>query len=161
MARSILDLISQGGPVISFIREALSLGGLTPTGILRELRASGLSIATQTFYQVVSYLKRQPGGGGSYLNQLGGDELPDPRQLNLTQSDRDTNYTILIQVTGTDPDTGELDTQYVTVISNRLLSKNQAIGVAGQMFAQNEERYSVSFGAAVVVDYRQNRAGLR
>lgn len=158
---ALLAFLDLNNPVVQFIRDATLTTNLRPTAILTALRASGLSIRTQTFYQVASVLRRQLSTSINYVQRLGLNELPNPPLLEKTLTDRDTNYTYLIQGHGIDEETGDVVPQYVTVISNRLLTKREATDAATFMILNNE-KYGISeLTSLQVVDIRQNRAGLR
>lgn len=148
-------------PVVQFIREATLTTNLRPTAILTALRASGLNIRTQTFYQVSSALRRELSTSKNYVQRLGLNELPNPPLLEKTLTDRDTNYTYLIQGQGIDEETGDIVPQYVTVISNRLLTKREATNTATMMLLGNDKYNLSELVSLQVVDIRQNRAGLR
>jgi len=154
-------LIDLNNPVIQFIRQATLTSNLRPTAILTALRESGLTIRTQTFYQLSSMLRRQLSTSINYVQRLGLNELPNPSNLEKTLTDRDTNYTYLVEGYGIDEDTGDTIPQYVTVISNRLLTKVQVTDTATMMLLGNEKYGLASLTSLNVIDIRQNRAGLR
>lgn len=162
MAFDPIAYVLAGGPIVSFIREASAITNLTPTAILRQLRASGLSIGTQAFYQVARYIRSEMRTGQAYVKNLEDDTLPDPSRLPRTATDRATNYVYTIQFTGKSFETGELDTQYVTLVSNRLLTKNQAISTVYDVYQplQGVSTESISWDIGTVTNIQQNRAGL-
>jgi len=154
-------LIAANNPIVQFIRQATLTTTLRPTAILMALRESGLSIRTQTFYQLSSSLRRQLSTSINYVQRLGLNELPNPSNLEKTLTDRDTNYTYLVEGQGIDEETGDVVFNHVTVISNRLLTKAQVTDTATMMLLGNEKYGLSSLTALNVIDIRQNRAGLR
>jgi len=63
-------------------------------------------------------------------------------------------------VTGKNVDTGELEVQDITVISQTLLTKDEAIQQTFEYFLDPEAQYEIEFGTAEVIDIQVNLAGV-
>lgn len=123
MAANFLDLISGNGEAVMFIKSLIETSR-SANSILSELRVNGLSIATNTGYQIINYLRAQP--TQAYTQQLSDEALPNIQRIptSLTQTIR--NYAYTYRFEGTSRLTGEKMTRYITISSNDLLTKQQA-----------------------------------
>lgn len=156
---NILDLIKGEGQAINFIRSAASIGkGATET--LAALREAGLGIRTQTFYEAFNYFLGPVDTGRKYISNVTLNAYPTIDRLpkSLTRTLR--NFTYVTVVRGFDVNTGEVVEKNVTVSTNTLLTKQQAIDAAVGMVEGASERYGIEGAGAQVTDVFQNSGGL-
>jgi len=155
-----LDLIKGEGQVIGYIKEAIE-AGKKATETLESLRASGLGIRSQTFYQVYNYFTGPVAEAKSYISNVNLNSLPSIARLPLSATKQLRNFSYHAQVEVVDSFTGEKSTKHLTVSTNNLLTKQQAIDeIANRVEGNEGGRYPYDFSGAQITDVFANSAGL-
>lgn len=98
---------------------------LSANEIIRQVRAAGFKVRRQAALKVIGQLKQQV-TFRAYVQQLGPNALPVNRYLSMSTYARPTRYQYFVQLDGVDANTGETRTQFVTVVSDRRMSKSEA-----------------------------------
>jgi len=161
MARTIFDLLPGEGLLVGLTKQLSKDPSLSGRSILRSLRLRGLGIRTATFYQLLSYFRNEQTTGASYVADLGLSEQPIAERLARSLTNTLRNYTYQIEVFGRDEETGQPSIRNLTISTNRLLSKQQAIQAAGKMWVldPNENYQGQTFEGATVVSILRNSGG--
>lgn len=146
--------------VYDIITNLVNTTTLSGASILESLRTAGVQIRTQTFYDLLNYTKGAGLSGRNYVGTLGPNTLPLPSRLAKTPTPRKNNYYYYVTVTGENEETGELDVQDVTVISQTLLNKQQVLDKVFGFFVDPEAEYEIKFGTAEVTDIQVNSGGV-
>lgn len=100
----------------------------------------GLGIRTQTFYQFWTPLRQihsQVGRG--VLVRLG--DIPGAGTMTRTPFEQVRRYNYIVDITGTDLETGLVDTRKITIASDVLMSKGRIQAEAVDVVLTDRERY--------------------
>ncbi len=99
---------------------------LSANEILRRVNAAGMAVRRKTGLEIIRRLQAQE-LVKPYIKSVNLNKLFNPHRLARTMSDTPRNFTYVINLTGTHPDTGEHVTSHFTVSSNDMLTKQEAI----------------------------------
>lgn len=156
---SIQDLIDANGEVVMFIKSLINTPA-SAASILNSLRAGGLGIRTQTGYQLINYLRETLVPASSYIQTLGADKLPNVNKLATSVTNQLRNFAYVVKFTGKNTITGETTDNYITVSTNALLSKQQAIDTATAYAEGSGQSGNFEVDTAEVATVTVNRAGI-
>lgn len=126
-----LDIIKGEGPAIAFIRSLVETES-TASEILSKLSEEGLGIRRATGLQVINYLRGTVQPTRKYISSLTLNALPNVLRLpkNPLNQKKLLNYNVLLR--GFSTLTGQLEEKRLTIASNTVLTKQQALDVAVQ-----------------------------
>ena len=159
MALNISQLKLSFGEAFTFLQEAYEAGkGFTES--LNALRAGGLGIAEANARTIYDYLSGPLYESNKYISNLGLESLPTIGKLapSITPTLRNFSYTV--KFNGTTTATNERAEQYITVSTNTLLTKQEAIDTAAA-YMSNADIYGLDeLDEGEVVDVLQNSEGL-
>jgi len=159
MALNLSQLKSEFGEAFTFLEEAYELGkGFTEA--LGALRAGGLGIAESHARTIYDYLSGPLYESNKYVSSLGLEVLPTISSLAPSITTILRNFSYTVKFNGVTTATGEQATQYVTISTNTLLTKQEAIDI-GAAYMSNSEIYGLEeLNSGDVVDILQNSEGL-
>jgi hypothetical protein len=154
-----LEILGFTEDILAFVVEKLN-EGLSGSAILRGLQEIGEGIRRQNFFQGLSYLAKEAVEPRKYISALTLNAYPTITRLPQSLSKQLRNFSYRTVVSGFDVMTGELKTLNISVSSNTLLTKQQALDIAGAMAEQQGGRYGLESAAGTVTDIFQNSGGL-
>lgn len=132
----------------SFLRP-LALSGLSMAAIHRHLVSAGIEIGLGSVRAAVKAINMEY-QSKPYLDRLGRDRLPNPDRLQVSKSKILRRYSYNIVVTGVHAQTGEVISQYVTVSTHDLITKNRAIDMAKALLLADPSKYPINITHASV-----------
>lgn len=109
---------------------------LSANEIIRQVRTAGFHLNRKNALAVIAGFRRQI-AGHEYTQGVSAGYLPRASLLPLATTRQSSKYYITVSVTGSLQVTGQPFTQFVTVGSNRLLTKGQATSIAESMVMGN------------------------
>ncbi|MDR5730668.1 MAG: hypothetical protein RB191_24930 [Terriglobia bacterium] len=154
-----LDIIKGEGLAVQLIRSLIDQD-IPGSLILKQVRDAGLGIRTQTGYQVINYLRDVVTPSRAYISYLGLNNLPNVNRLPQSLTKQLRNFAYNVQLRGFNNIDGQLTTKNVTISSNLLLTKQEAIDAAVNMAAGDSKSGGVTGSSGKVVSVFQNSAGL-
>lgn len=154
-----LDLISSEAPIVSFIRGLINTPA-SARAILSQARSAGHSIGNATGLQVINYLRSEVQSPLSYVQNLANDKLPNLNNIGKSLTKQLRNFAYVVELNGVDALTGEGTTRHVTVSTNKLLTKQEAIDFAVNIVEDQPQGYNIVEFDSDVVNINQNAAGL-
>lgn len=113
---------------LPFIESGVA-SGFSANKILSLLTAGGMGVNRQLGLQVIKALS-QPFGAPTQTLGTGGPEYPSPGLFRVAPYPTSKNYTYVFQVVGVNPITGQTEVQYVNVVSDTLLTIDDATDLA-------------------------------
>lgn len=142
-ARVLLDLLTPAARLALPYVSSMVESGLSANAIGRALTEAGLGIRRTDLLELVRGL-REVEITRPYVSSLRADFLPNPSRLaeSVTTLLRSFSYTV--QVEGTHLETGELFTKNITVSTDDLLTKEQAVNAALEIADTALDRYGFS-----------------
>ena len=135
--------MARGGelPNRAFIQEALR-EGRSATAALSAYRASGGRVRTQSFYRAWGEAERALGrSGAEAAANLGA--RPGAGNIEEVRTTHARGYGHVVQVVGVNPKTGEAATTTVTIRSDTLLERREAVAMAVGRVEEDQERYEL------------------
>lgn len=154
-----LDLIKGEGLAVTFIRSLVNTTA-SAGSILRELSNAGIGIRRQTGLQVISYLRNTVAPATDYIKFVNLNSYPTISRLPQSLTKQLRNFAYNTVLTGINTLTGELSTRNITVSSNQLLTKQQALDTAAAMAESENQSGGLEGASGSVVSIFQNSAGL-
>lgn len=154
-----LDIIKGEGPAIAFIRSAIETAK-SATEILEDLSKSGIGIRRQTGLQVIKYLRDEVVPVRKYIDNLGLSKLPTIDRLPKSITTQLRNFAYHTVMEGFSTLTGEKTTRNITVSSNQLLTKEQALDYAVSIAESENQSGGLDGATGRVTDVFQNSGGL-
>lgn len=154
-----LELIHGEGAAVQIIKSLIETD-LPGSKIIEHVRAHGYGIRTQTAYEVIKHLREVVKPAEEYIKHLGLNNLPNIARLPLSVTKQLRNFAYRVELQGFSKATGELDRQSITVSSNQILTKQQAIDAAVSMAENSGASYGVTGASGSVAGVYQNSAGL-
>lgn len=154
-----LDLIKGEGPAVTFIKSLVNTDR-SAASILSALRDNGLGIRTQTGYQVINYLRDTFLPSQEYIKSTPADQILNIARIPKSVTKLLRNFSYQLSFTGISRLTGETLTNYLTVSSNQLLTKQQAIDAAYGMLSNAEFYEALDNGELNVDEVIQNNDGI-
>lgn len=151
------------GKLSSIVLGAIERGvkaGQSGESILTGLKEIGEGIRRADFYAAVNAVKGLETTSRPYISSLTMNAYPNISRIPKSLTKMLANFSYKVELTGFDKATGELKTTYVNVITQRVLTKQQAIDQAVNYTETNSERYPIEGASGKVVDVFQNAAGL-
>ena len=132
----------------------LAAEGFSGAGALRQLRESGYTFGDQAFYQAWGqsladvYRSDLEAGGGLEQLPTFGEMGPAPVQLSA-------QYLQKVVLSMVDQETGAAITRIVSISTDELMTRQDAIDFALDMFQQHADRYGVDLtgGTYVATQY--------
>jgi hypothetical protein len=154
-----LDLIKGEGLAVQFIKSLVSTPA-SAASILTQLRSAGLGIRTQTGYQVINYLRSNVLPSQTYLQNLANNVLPNVGKLSQSVTTQLRNYSYKVTIKGISALSGEPVQQFVTISTNSLLTKQEAMSAVENMVSNAEYYDGIDSPEIEVTDIGVNSAGL-
>lgn len=151
------------GKLSSIVLGAIERGvkaGQSGESILNGLKEIGEGIRRTDFFAAVNAVKGLETTSRPYIKSLTLNATPNIARIPKSLTKMLTNFSYKVELTGFDPDTEELNTIFVNVISQKVLTKQQAIDQAVEYTESNPERYAIEGASGKVTDIFQNVAGL-
>lgn len=137
------------------ILEALAAEGRTGSDALQTIREAGFTYADSAFWsdwgRALATSYQADLEAGSSLTAL-----PTFGEMSAAATDLSATFLQKVLLAMRDQETGELITQVVSISTDQLMSRADAIAYAQDMFAQNADRYGVTIegGSYAVTQYR-------
>lgn len=103
--------------------------GFSANKILGLLTDAGMGVNRSLGLKVISALKT-PYGAPPVVFAGAGPEYPNPGLFRVAPYPTSNNYTYVFQVIGVNPITGETEVQHINVVSNTLLTIDDATSMA-------------------------------
>ena len=158
MATNFLSLLPGEGLAVRTIRTLISLN--TPADqILTRVQNLGLAIRPNVGQQVLTYLSNNYALNKSYVNNLASDVFPDINRIGLSLGKQLKQFSYTVQVTGIDRYSNQPRTQHIQVISDQLLTKQQAIDTAVDMGLQDTTSGNLNEAEGEVTNITQSSTG--
>lgn len=132
----LFELLAGEFGIISFVRENLALD-VAASDILAKAAEEFTTIPASKVSNIINYFQTQLPAALNYVTSLNRDELPDINQLLPPTTNQLLNFSYVVQVNGLLPGTSQTLPQFVTVISNSLLTKRAAAQIAFSKVASN------------------------
>lgn len=156
---NILDILKSENPAVQLI-QSLVTSTLPASTILQQVRDNGLGIRTQTAYQVINYLRDVTIPSRSYISSVNLNAYPTISRLPLSLTKQLRNFAYEVKLTGFSNLSGQLQDKYITISTNQLLTKQQAIDAATGLAATTTQSGSLNGASGQVTGVTQNIAGL-
>lgn len=125
------------GGIIRGVRE-----GLSARAIGSSLRAGGMSFSNDFLFSAVREV-RKLSNAGSLVAALGDNQRPDPAKLPFALTETRRRYSFLVEVEGTNSQTGAVTRQHVTVSTDRLLTRGEMEAAAIDAVESAPDRYGL------------------
>lgn len=113
---------------LPFIQSGVT-AGFSANKILDLLQVSGLGVNRSSGLKIIKALQT-PYGAPPTITKGTPTDFPDPGIFRVAPFPTSHNYTYVFQITGVNPVTGETEVQYVNVVSNELLTIDDATDLA-------------------------------
>lgn len=140
----LFELLAGQFGVINFVKSALSVETLAED-IVAQAVSKFTGVSEEKVNQIIEFFQVQQPAAQSYLENLGRTELPDVRQLLPPVTNQLSNFSYVVQVNGLLPSTSRTVPQFVTVISDSLLTKRAAAQIAfSRVQANTSASYDIS-----------------
>lgn len=153
------DLLKGEGAAIPFIVRGVG-EGMSSEDILNDLDQGGIFIRPEIAGKMIDYLQGAVLTGDAYTKQLQMNSLPNVLRLPLTLTDRVKNFFYFTQVEGFNRSTGALEKRDITIASDTLLTKQQALDKASEYAMGVEDSGGLTGAAGKVLSIKQNSAGI-
>ena len=156
---ALFDFLFGEGQALAYIIEGVEKG-LGLEEIKSALDLGGIFTRANIVEQVYGYLQNAVLPAKQYVKQLQLNNLPNIARipLSLTPQIRNFAYTVLVQ--GISASTGEIIERQITISTNQLLTKQQAIDLADELSQGETKSGGLESGAGEVTSISQNSAGL-
>lgn len=156
---NILNILKGSGSAIQLLK-SLVKPGMTASDLLDQVNAAGYNLLPSTGNLVINYLTRAVIPANANLKDLQGNVLPNLASIpqGLTKSLR--NFSYLVKVTGQSQFGGHFEDRYISISTNSLITKEQAIDAANSMAQENTKSGGINGASGEVQSISQNPAGL-
>lgn len=155
----LFDFLYGEGQALAFISKGVALGQSLEE-VSTELAKGGLLITAPKVEQVYNYLNNVVLPSQQYVKQLQLNAQPNLIRLPLSLTPTLRNFSYHLQLDGVDIHTGVQVTKYMTISTNTLLSKQQAIDIGGELATDDTESGGLVAANISVIHISQNSAGL-
>jgi hypothetical protein len=156
---ALFDFLYGEGEAVSFIK-AFIAGGAEPPEILAALDNLGLTIRKELAQNVIDYLGKTILPDTQYIKQLQNYALPNITRIPVNVSRQARNFNYNVTFTGFKTGAQNISTSGVTVSTNVLLTKQQAMDIAASMVEGQFKSGDFETASPVSVTITQNPAGL-
>lgn len=155
----LFDFLFGEGQALGYIKKGLA-EGLGSEEIISALQAGGVSIRPELATNVIEYLGKTILPDLDYIKRLQYFATPNLARIPLSLTKTLRNFSYQVSVQGFNTSTGELQTKQISVSSNVLLTKQQALDIAGEFATSETPSGGLESAAATVTGITQNPAGL-
>jgi hypothetical protein len=148
LVTDLLEFFGEEKSTVAYIQKGLELG-LSANKIQEALGIAGLGIRRTKLLDIV----RQITGiqsTRSYVKSLGNNYLPDPTRLKAAVLPISKNYSYLVEIRGIDNTTDEESIQHISIVTDSLISKQEAINTAYYYLDSQPDIYSLTPKSASV-----------
>lgn len=159
MAANFLSLIKGEGLAVQAIKSLVSQN-VPGSQILQQVADMGLTIRPNVGTQIINYLVESYLPAGEYIEALDLDSYPQLNKLPFSVTNMLRNFAYTVEINGTDQFDGGQISKNITISSNQLLTKQQAITAAENISAGDTKSGNVVDGEGTIVSITQNNAGL-
>lgn len=156
---NILSLLPGEWTAFSFI-SSLAKEDISSSEILARVAANGLTIRQNTGLNIINYLRNNTIPATKYLNSLNMNVLPSIARIPQSITTQLRNFAYTVSINGVSQFTGEQLEKFITVSTNSLLSKQQALDTALTMASNATQSGGLIPDSGSVVSIQQNSAGL-
>jgi len=147
------------GQALAYIIEAVGKGlGLEET--ISAISSGGLSIASSKVEQVYNYLQNVVRPADEYIKYLQQFNYPNITRIPVAATKLLRNFSYQGQVQGISKLTGEIETRYMSLSTNALLTKQQAADIMGERAEGETGSGGLESAAVDITGIRQNPGGL-
>lgn len=129
--------------------ESMVQGGVGSTEIYNTLVQAGLGKRKQTVLQTIRQV-RNIQSKRSYVNSLGLDYLPNPERFARAIFPQSKKYAYIVRLEGVNEDTEKPDNQYISIVSDKVITKREAIQTALHYIENPGAQYNFTPKNAVV-----------
>jgi len=156
---NVLGILKGSGSAIQLIK-SLMTAGVPAEDVLSQVRAAGYDIIPSTANLAINYLKNAVLPANQLVASLDADVLPNLASIPLSLTKSLRNFSYLVKLTGNSMYGGQLEDRYISVSTNSLLTKEQAIDAAVSMSSQATKSGGLNNSTGEVQSISQNTAGL-
>jgi hypothetical protein len=155
----LFNFLFNEGEALGFIKKGIA-EGLGTEEILGALAKGGLSIRPELATNVIEYLGKTILPDLDYIKRLQYFAQPNLARIPIALTKTLRNFSYQVSVQGFTKATGELETHNISISTNTLLTKQQAIDMATELAVGESKSGGLESGAGVVTSITQNPAGL-
>jgi hypothetical protein len=155
----VLGILKGSGQALQALRSLLT-SGVPAIDALAQVRSLGYTLIPQTAEQFTNYLTQVVTPADKALSVLSPGILPNIASIPLSLTKTLRNFSYLVKVTGRNPVTQQLSDQFISISTNSLLTKEQAIDAAQSMIGSSDRYNGMVSGDGEVTSISQNAAGL-
>jgi len=155
----LFDLGKLSSIVLGAIEKGVALGE-SGSSILEGLKEIGEGVRRSDFFAAVNAVKGLAEVSRPYISSLTLNALPNIERIPKSLTKMLTNFSYKVELTGFNKLTGALESTYANIITQKVLTKQQAIDTAVDYVETNPERYNIEDASGKVTDVFQNVGGL-
>jgi hypothetical protein len=155
----ILGILKGQGAGLQLLRSLLN-DKVPAVEALAHVKSAGYNLIPQTAEQFAEYLKTVVVPANTALEQLHPSVLPNIASLPLTLTKSLRNFSYLVKLTGQSMLGGQLEDKYISISTNSLLTKEQAVDAAVSIASFGTKSGGLTNADGEVTSISQNSAGL-
>lgn len=156
----VLGILKGSGSALQFLTSLLK-SGIPGADVLSRVQAAGYNLTTSTANLAINYLTRAVFPAAQQLAALPDDTLPNLASIPITLTKTLRNFSYLVKLTGQSQFSGQLEDRYVSVSTNSLLTKEQAVDAAISISQEASKSGGINGADGEVQSIGQNAAGLQ
>lgn len=142
MGIAAIDLLSGAARLaLPFVSQGVA-AGLKSADIISALSSAGLTFRRTDMLSLIRTVAGTP-AQRSYTSSLRGGFLPNPARFQEAATFTQGRYSYLVRLTGTHPLTGETTSRYISITSNSVITKNDAVQSAMEATMESPTLYSI------------------
>ena len=142
-ASAFIDILSVDARTALPYIESLTAQGIGANEVLRQVTAAGFKIQRSLGLQAVRMAKGIE-LSRDYLSSLKLNVQPNPARFPTALTEIRRNYSYSVRITGFDTYTGQTGSRYVTVSTNSVLTKQQALDMAEGILLADPTTYPIT-----------------
>lgn len=154
-----LDLLPGEGQAIGFVRSAIAKG--ISIGELRsKLAEQSINIREEALSRVYEYFSGPVNVATKYVQSVNLNARLNVSRLPVSATPLLRNFAYEVKISGIDVNTQEATSTFITVSTNKALSKQEAVDQATAMVEGNSEKYGIEGATGQVTTIFQNVEGI-
>lgn len=156
---ALFDFLYGEGQALGYIKKGLDLGKTT-SEIIESLNVAGQLIRPDLATKVIEYLGTTILPDVKYIKQLQNFAQPNITRIPIAATKLLRNFSYSLTAQGINKATGEIVSQNISISTNTLLSKQQAMDMAADLAIGETKSGGLESAAVSVNGITQNPAGL-